>query len=65
MKQFTIHQFNGLDDSTTQRLHSLGLQTGSVLTTVRFYPFHGPVIIQVDQQRIGIRYQVFRQLIGG
>lgn len=65
MNHFMIKQFNGLDAATTQRLHSLGLQVGSDLQAVRFYPFHGPVIIQVDHQRIGIRYQVFKQLTGG
>jgi Fe2+ transport system protein FeoA len=65
MNHFMIKQFNGLDDATTQRLHSLGLQVGSDVTAVRFYPFHGPVIIQVDQQKIGIRYRVFKQLTGG
>ncbi|WP_225356629.1 FeoA family protein [Secundilactobacillus pentosiphilus] len=65
MKHFMIKQFNGLDYATTQRLHSLGLQVGSEILAVRFYPFHGPVIIQADHQRIGIRYQVFQQLTGG
>ncbi|GAX01711.1 FeoA family protein [Secundilactobacillus silagei] len=65
MNHFMIKKFNGLDDATTQRLHSLGLQVGSDVTAVRFYPFHGPVIIQVDHQKIGIRYRVFQQLTGG
>lgn len=65
MRKFVIQQFTGLDDSTVQRLHSLGLQTGSPFWAVRFYPFHGPVIIQADDQRIGIRYTVFHTLIGG
>ncbi|KRK26371.1 hypothetical protein FD24_GL002104 [Lactiplantibacillus pentosus DSM 20314] len=54
-----------MDEQTVQRLHSLGLHVGSQLVPVRYYPFHGPVIIQIDQQRIGIRYTVFQTLIGG
>ncbi|WP_203648798.1 FeoA family protein [Secundilactobacillus yichangensis] len=65
MQHFLIKQFNGLDDATVQRLHSLGLQVGSDVMAVRFYPFHGPVIIQVDHQKIGIRYRVFKKLTGG
>jgi len=60
-----IEQFTGLDEQTVQRLHSLGLTVGSTLVPVRFYPFHGPVIINVNQQQIGIRYAVFQTLIGG
>lgn len=63
--QLHIQQFTGLDNQTVQRLHSLGLQFGSPLAVVRYYPFHGPVIVQIDQQRIGIRYTVFQTLIGG
>ena len=56
--QLHIQQFTGLDNQTVQRLHS-------PLAVVRYYPFHGPVIVQIDQQRIGIRYTVFQTLIGG
>lgn len=63
--QLHIQQFTGLDEQTVQRLHSLGLHVGSQLVPVRYYPFHGPVIIQIDQQCIGIRYTVFQTLIGG
>ena len=63
--QLHIQQFTGLDTQTTQQLHSLGLHVGSPLAVVRHYPFHGPVIVQIDQQRIGIRYAVFQTLIGG
>lgn len=61
----TVHQMTKLDTQTAQRLHSLGIQPGSQLTVVRKYPFHGPVIITVDQQKIGIRYAVFQALLGG
>ena len=63
--QLHIQQFTGLDNQTVQRLHSLGLHVGSPLAVVRYYPFHGPVIVQIDQHRIGIRYTVFQTLIGG
>lgn len=62
---YRISQFQGLDPATTQRLHSLGLQIGSRVQPIRFYPFHGPVIVSVDHQQIGIRYSVFQTLIGG
>jgi ferrous iron transport protein A len=32
---------------------------------LREYPFHGPVIVEFDQQKIGIRYVVFQSLLGG
>ena len=32
---------------------------------IQRYPFHGPVIIESDRQRIGLRYRVFCQLTGG
>ncbi len=62
---YTITGFQGIDQATCQRLHSLGLQLGSVVRLVRQYPFHGPVIIEADNQQIGIRYAVFKQLTGG
>lgn len=55
----------GIDETTVQRLQNLGLQLGSRLTPVRFYPFHGPVIIEIEHQRIGVRYDVFLTLTGG
>lgn len=63
--QFTVRAMDQIDDLTTRQLHHLGIQTGSVIHVVRFYPFHGPVVIQVDQQRLALRYGIYRQLVGG
>ncbi|MGO2299797.1 FeoA family protein [Paucilactobacillus nenjiangensis] len=60
-----VHQMTQLDNSTASRLHNLGIRPGSELTVLRKYPFHGPVIIEFDAQRIGIRYTVFTALLGG
>lgn len=63
--QLTIHSFQQLDPLTVRRLERLGIRPGSQLTVIRQYPFHGPVILQVDQQQIALRYPVFQALIGG
>ncbi|WP_390894170.1 FeoA family protein [Levilactobacillus namurensis] len=62
---FEVRSLSGLDDLMVRRLHRLGIRSGSRLTVVRQYPFHGPIIIQVDQQRIALRYAIFQALIGG
>lgn len=64
-KYFDISNIDLLDSQTEQRLHSLGIHNGSKLSVVRFFPFHGPVIVSVDHQRIGIRYEVFKLITGG
>ncbi|CAJ1230062.1 FeoA family protein [Levilactobacillus zymae] len=63
--QFTVRTMDQIDELTTRQLHNLGIQTGSLINVVRFYPFHGPVVIQVDQQRLALRYRIYRQLVGG
>ena len=62
---FEVQSLAGFDDLMVRRLHRLGIRSGSRLTVVRQYPFHGPVVIQVDQQRVALRYPVFQTLIGG
>lgn len=61
----TVAQMATLDDQTAHRLHNLGIHPGSQLTVLRKYPFHGPVIVTFDQQKVGIRYTVFRELLRG
>ncbi|GEP22480.1 MAG: FeoA family protein [Lentilactobacillus diolivorans] len=63
--RFTVQSLNQLDSPTTRRLHSLGIQSGSRIEVVSVYPFHGPVVIKMDQQRIALRYPIFKSLIGG
>lgn len=60
-----IHNFQALNKATAARLRCLGLHTGKKFSEIRRYPFHGPVIIECDHQRIGIRYKVFDLLTGG
>lgn len=57
--------FQELSKATASRLRCLGLHQGKTFTEIRRYPFHGPVIIECDHQRIGIRYKVFDLLTGG
>lgn len=61
----TVQQMRQLDGQTAHRLQNLGIHPGSQLTVLREYPFHGPVIVEFDQQKIGIRYVVFQSLLGG
>nr|WP_268890129.1 FeoA family protein [Levilactobacillus lanxiensis] len=61
----TVEQMATLDGQTAHRLHNLGIHPGSQLTVLRQYPFHGPVIVEFDQQKVGIRYVVFEALLGG
>ncbi|APX73379.1 hypothetical protein BTM29_08880 [Companilactobacillus allii] len=61
---FTVCNIEELDDQTMQRLHSLGIHNNSNMTVIRFFPLHGPVIVEVDHQQIGIRYKVFKLLAG-
>ena len=64
-QRFSVCNIEQLDTPTKQRLHSLGIHDGSNLTVIRCFPMHGPVIIEVDHQQIGVRYKVFRILVGG
>ncbi|STX18569.1 FeoA family protein [Levilactobacillus brevis] len=61
--QIIVHQLDRLDYATAHRLHNLGIHPGSHLTILYRYPFHGPVVIAFDQQKVGIRYSVFRSLM--
>lgn len=61
----TVQEMSHLDGQTAHRLHNLGIHPGSQLAVLRQYPFHGPVIVEFDQQKIGIRYTVFHSLLGG
>jgi len=61
----TVEQMATLDGQTAHRLHTLGIHPGSQLTVLRQYPFHGPVIVEFDQHKVGIRYVVFEDLLGG
>lgn len=62
---YRVQSMAHLDVKTTQRLHSLGIQIGSQFEVLQTYPFHGPVIIQIDDQKIALRDAIFRALIGG
>ncbi|WP_225422969.1 FeoA family protein [Companilactobacillus jidongensis] len=64
-KSFDLCNIEQLDTQTAQRLHSLGIHDGSLMSVVRFFPMHGPVIVEIEQQQIGIRYKVFKLLCGG
>ncbi|MFC6322349.1 FeoA family protein [Companilactobacillus baiquanensis] len=64
-KSYYVKDLDYLDDQTKQRLHSLGIHVGSQMTIMRFLPFHGPVIVEIDHQKIGLRYAVFKLLMGG
>lgn len=63
-KNYTIHSLTKLNQSTVVRLHELGLYDGSIVKVIRKYPFHGPVIIENNRQRIGIRFNVFKTITG-
>ncbi|MRN06416.1 ferrous iron transport protein A [Lactobacillus sp. 0.1XD8-4] len=61
---YILHSFDCLNVSTATRLHDMGLCEGCPIKVIQRYPFHGPVIIENDHQRIGLRYQVFASLTG-
>lgn len=63
-KQYILHSFAGINQPTVTRLHNLGLCEGCPIKVVQRYPFHGPVIIESNHQRIGLRYHVFACLAG-
>lgn len=63
-KTYTLHSLTKLNAGTVMRLHNLGLHDGSVIKVIRKYPFHGPVIIENNRQRIGIRFNVFKTITG-
>ncbi|HAT54464.1 MAG TPA: iron transporter FeoA [Lactobacillus sp.] len=64
-EQLTVQCMNHLEKRTFMQLHRLGIEPGSVITIVRRYPFHGPVIIEFDHQQLGVRDNVLQTLIGG
>jgi len=64
-KQYKLNSLLKLNQATVTRLNNLGIHSGSKIKVVRFYPFHGPVIIENNHQRIGIRYSVFKILTSG
>lgn len=61
---FTLHHFDKVNKETFTRLHNLGLYDGETIRLIQRYPFHGPVIIENNHQRIALRYQVFATLTG-
>ncbi|QFR67095.1 FeoA family protein [Furfurilactobacillus rossiae] len=61
-EQLTVHCMDHLEKGISRQLHRLGIKPGTVLTVVRRYPFHGPVIIEFDDQRIGVRDAVLQTL---
>lgn len=61
-QNYVLHSFAHVNASTAARLHDMGLCEGCPIKVVQRYPFHGPVIIESDHQRIGLRYQVFASL---
>lgn len=63
--QYILHSFAGINKPTAIRLHDLGLCEGCPIKVIQRYPFHGPVIIEANHQRIGLRYQVFACLAEG
>ncbi|MCC4478700.1 ferrous iron transport protein A [Limosilactobacillus reuteri] len=63
-QNYILHSFDCLNTATAARLHDMGLCEGCPIKVVQKYPFHGPVIIENDQQRIGLRYTVFTMLTG-
>ncbi|MCT2870738.1 FeoA family protein [Limosilactobacillus fermentum] len=63
--KYNLTHFELLNEATQERLHNLGLYEGKDVALIQRYPFHGPVIIESDRQRIGLRYRVFCQLTGG
>ncbi|WP_283587444.1 FeoA family protein [Limosilactobacillus viscerum] len=63
-QQYTLNSFNCLNKPTASRLHNMGLCEGCPIKVIQRYPFHGPVIIENNHQRIGIRYRDFAALTG-
>lgn len=63
-QQYTLNSFNCLNKPTANRLHNMGLCEGCPIKVIQRYPFHGPVIIENNHQRIGIRYRDFAALTG-
>lgn len=61
-QKYILHSFDCLNTPTATRLHNMGLCEGCPIKVIQRYPFHGPVIIENDHQRIGLRYKVFSQL---
>lgn len=60
--QYVLQSFSCLSRPTTSRLHNMGLCEGCSIKVIQRYPFHGPVIIENNHQRIGIRYRDFAAL---
>ena len=64
LASFTLHHFDKVDKETFTRLHNLGLYDGENIRLIQRQPFHGPVIIENNHQRIALRYHVFATLTG-
>ncbi|MGM9908076.1 FeoA family protein [Limosilactobacillus sp.] len=64
INQYTLHSFDCLNQATASRLHNMGLCEGCPIKVIQRYPFHGPIIIENNHQRIGIRYRDFAALTG-
>ncbi|MBF0601243.1 FeoA family protein [Limosilactobacillus oris] len=60
--QYVLQSFSCLNRPTASRLHNMGLCEGCPIKVIQRYPFHGPVIIENNHQRIGIRYRDFAAL---
>ncbi|KRM26819.1 MULTISPECIES: FeoA family protein [Limosilactobacillus] len=60
--KYILHSFSCLNQPTANRLHNMGLCEGCPIKVIQRYPFHGPVIIENNNQRIGIRYHDFYAL---
>ena len=60
--QYILQSFNCLSRPTASRLHNMGLCEGCPIKVIQRYPFHGPIIIENNHQRIGIRYRDFAAL---
>ncbi|WP_288635925.1 FeoA family protein [uncultured Limosilactobacillus sp.] len=60
--QYVLQSFSCLGRPTASRLHNMGLCEGCSIKVIQRYPFHGPVIIENNHQRIGIRYRDFAAL---
>ena len=60
--QYVLQSFSCLIRPTASRLHNMGLCEGCPIKVIQRYPFHGPVIIENNHQRIGIRYRDFAAL---
>lgn len=59
---YILQSFDCLNSPTASRLHNMGLCEGCPIKVIQRYPFHGPVIIESNHQRIGLRYHVFISL---